>query len=217
MIRAKAAEVYQAALARKRATLAALERVAASLAPVKGRKSVVLVSEGFVHEPTLTEFRDVVRAARQANAAIYFLDGRGLVGGPVTADAELAEGDRSAGPQCRAEREPGRGAGRRFHRHRQRRLLHQELRNDLAAGLRRIAEESRRYYLLGYQPASTPVTASSARSRSRSSVRVSMCARGVAITPLTIVRGQARGRLARPERASGPRLSVSGGRRSRCA
>ena len=127
LIQAKSAEVYQAALARKKATLAALQRVAASLEPVKGRKSIILVSEGFVHEPQITEFRDLVRASRQANAAIYFLDGRGLVGGPVTADAELAEGHRSAGPGRRAQREPGRGAGSRFHRDRQRRLLHQEL------------------------------------------------------------------------------------------
>jgi VWFA-related protein len=152
LIQAKSAEVYQAALGRKRATLAVLERVAASLAPVKGRKSIILVSEGFVHEPQLPEFRDLVRAARQANAAIYFLDSRGLRGAPVTADAEIAEGTdprdlnsvlnenvvEAQGADSIAIDSGGfsiKGS------------------NDLAAGLRRIAEESRSYYLLGYQPA----------------------------------------------------------------
>jgi VWFA-related protein len=154
LIQAKAAEVYQAALGRKRATLTALERVAASLALVKGRKSIILVSEGFVHEPQLAEFRDLVRAAREANAAIYFLDGRGLTGAPVTADAEIAEGTdphdlnsvlnenlvEAQGADSIAIDSGG---------------FSIKSSNNLAAGLRRIAEESRSYYLLGYQPART--------------------------------------------------------------
>jgi VWFA-related protein len=155
LIQAKAAEVYQAALGRKRATLAVLDRVAASLAPVKGRKSIILVSEGFVHEPQLTEFRDLVRAARQANAAIYFLDARGLRGAPVTADAEIAEGTdpRDLNSVLNENLVEAQGAdsiaidsgGFSI-----------KSSNDLAAGLRRIANESRSYYLLGYPPARTP-------------------------------------------------------------
>lgn len=151
LIRAKAAEVYQAALQRKRATLGSLERVADSLAPVRGRKAIILVSEGFVHEPTLTEFRDVVRASRRANAAVYFIDARGLRGGPATFDAEI--------PETTDVRDLGS-------------VLEQGLleaqgsdsiaidtggfsvknRNDLGRGLQRIARESRSYYLIGYQP-----------------------------------------------------------------
>jgi VWFA-related protein len=151
LIQAKAAEVYTAALERKRVTLAALERVARSLIPVKGRKSIILVSEGFVYEATLPEFRDLARATREANAAIYFLDARGLRGGPATADAEIAE-----------QTDP----------HDMNAILNEDVLeaqgadsialdsggfsikgvNDLAAGLRRIAQESRSYYLIGYHP-----------------------------------------------------------------
>jgi len=151
LIQAKAAEVYNAALARKRATLGILERVARSLAPVKGRKSIILVSEGFVYESELPEFRDLARATREANAAIYFLDARGLAGGPVTADAEIAE-----------QTDP----------HDMNAIINEQVVeaegadsialdsggfsikgvNDMAAGLRRIARESRSYYLIGYRP-----------------------------------------------------------------
>ena len=151
LIQAKASEVYTAALERKRATLGALERVARSLVPVKGRKSIILVSEGFVYEPELPDFREVARATREANAAIYFLDARGLRGGPVTADAELAEGTdprdlnavlnenvvEAQGADSIALDSGGfsiKGV------------------NDMAAGLRRIARESRSYYLIGYHP-----------------------------------------------------------------
>jgi VWFA-related protein len=154
LIQAKAAEVYQAALGRKRATLNALERVAESLAPVKGRKSIILVSEGFVHEPQLTEFRDLVHAARQANAAIYFLDARGLRGAPVTADAEIAEqtDPRDMNAVLNEGVVEAQGADSIAIDSGGFSIKNS---NDLAKGLRRIADESRRYYLLGYQPART--------------------------------------------------------------
>jgi VWFA-related protein len=151
LIQARSSEVYQAALARKRATLDALERVAQSLTPVKGRKSIILVSEGFTHEPQLLEFRDLARSARTANAAIYFLDARGLGGVPLTADAELAEGtdprDLNAALSENVREAQGADSvaidsgG-----------FSVKNSNDLAAGLRRIARESSRYYLLAYEP-----------------------------------------------------------------
>jgi len=149
LIQAKSTEVYQAALSRKKATLATLERVAASLVPVKGRKSIILVSEGFVHEPQLTEFRDLLRASREANAAVYFLDGRGMTAGPVTADAEIAEftDPRDLNTVLSEDLVEAQGADSiaidsgGF-----------SVRSNLGAGLRRIADESRSYYLIGYQP-----------------------------------------------------------------
>jgi VWFA-related protein len=151
LIQAKAAEVYTAALERKRATLNVLERVARSLVPVKGRKSIILVSEGFVYESELTEFRDVARATREANAAIYFLDARGLRGGPATADAEIAEqtDPRDMGYVLNEDVVEAQGAD----------SIALDSGgfsikgvNNMAAGLRRIARESRSYYLIGYHP-----------------------------------------------------------------
>ena len=149
LIRAKSAEVYHAALSRQQATLRALERIVESLAPVKGRKSVLLVSEGFIQEPNRPEFRDVVRAARRANAVVYFLDARGLAGIPATADAEVKDPTdlRDLGPQLDEGVREAQGAvsvavetgGFAIKNS-----------NDLAKGMRRIDRESRNYYLIGF-------------------------------------------------------------------
>ncbi len=153
LIQAKSTEVYQAALERKRVTLGILRRVAESLVSVKGRKSVILVSEGFVHEPQLTEFRAVVRAGRQSNAAIYFLDARGISAGPVAFDAEVAEftDPRDLNTMLNEDLVAAQGADSIAIDTGGFSLKNS---NDLGAGLRRIANESRSYYLLGYLPTS---------------------------------------------------------------
>jgi VWFA-related protein len=149
LIRIKAAEVYQAALARQQATYSALERVAESLAGVKGRKSILLVSEGFIQEPTRPEFRQAIEAARRANAVVYFLDARGLTDLIPTADAQIADATdlRDLGPQIDLAKMDSLGAV----------SLAVETggfairnSNDLSAGLSRIDEQSRAYYLIGF-------------------------------------------------------------------
>ena len=80
LIRAKSGEVYRAATGRLRLTLDTLSRVAESLGPLRGRKNLILVSEGFVMDPSQPEFREVVQAARRANAVVHFLDARGTDG-----------------------------------------------------------------------------------------------------------------------------------------
>jgi VWFA-related protein len=149
LIRIKATEVYQNQRVRKVATLNTLTRVAESLASVKGRKSIMLVSEGFVQEPNMPEFRDVARAAREANAVIYFVDARGLGGLPLTADAEIAEAVdvRDLGPQIGLFSREALGAisvavdsGGFSIRNS----------NDFAQGMREIDRQSRSYYLFGF-------------------------------------------------------------------
>ncbi len=82
LIRAKAREVVQESQARVRVSLDVLERVAHALAGLRGRKDVLLVSEGFVMAPSQPEFRELVQAARQANAVVHFVDARDP-GGPA--------------------------------------------------------------------------------------------------------------------------------------
>src|SRR6185503_12984569 len=50
LVEARAADVYYQAVTKNRITLQVLDRVLASLAPTKGRKSLIMVSEGFIYD-----------------------------------------------------------------------------------------------------------------------------------------------------------------------
>ena len=136
---------------RNQETLDVLVRTLASLAAVRGRKSVLLVSGGLVHDPHLAGFRETVTEARRANASIYFVDARGLVAlsSDFTAEARaptdlqdmsLALGETSAGSEGSESLAEDTGG------------FSVKNRNDLATGVRAIVRESSSYYLLGYAP-----------------------------------------------------------------
>jgi VWFA-related protein len=148
---ARAREVYFQAVARTRVTLRTLRRVLESLEATKGRKSVILVTDGFVNDPSLGEFKDIVKASRRANAAIYTVDSIGLTALPVGFGAESSspianidvgaafmDASMSVGGGDDLAEDTGGFAVRNS--------------NDLARGIERIADESRVYYLLGYIP-----------------------------------------------------------------
>jgi VWFA-related protein len=59
-VQARASDVYFQSVSRNRITLEVLERVLLSLGAAKGRKAVILVSEGFIYDPNLDEFKDAV-------------------------------------------------------------------------------------------------------------------------------------------------------------
>ncbi len=154
MVWAKATEVYYQSVARNRITLGVLERILQSLASTRGRKSLILVSEGFIYDSNLDEFKRVLQASRRSNCAIYFVDSRGLGGmpeyftaafGPVldTQDIGAALTDpyqESEGSESLASDSGGFSVRNT---------------NDLAKGIQRIADETRLYYLLGYHPTNT--------------------------------------------------------------
>ena len=89
LVRGRASEVYFQSVSRNRITLQVLQRVLTSLAANKGRKSVILVSEGFIYDPNLDEFKGALIASRRSNAAIYFLDTKGLQGSMPYISAEF--------------------------------------------------------------------------------------------------------------------------------
>jgi VWFA-related protein len=151
MVQARATDVYFQSVSKNRITLLVLERVLLSLASTHGRKSLILVSEGFIFDPNLDEFKRVLQASRRANVAIYFLDARGLQGMPDTFSAEFgpAIDTRDAGVAFLDQMEAAEGA--------------ESLAvdsggfvvkntNDLSDGIARIADDCKSYYLLGYNP-----------------------------------------------------------------
>jgi len=148
-VTARASEVYFEARMRNRMALEVLERALNGLAAVRGRKSVILVSEGFIYDPSLEEFKRVNTASRRANAAIYFLNARGLDGLPMEFSAEF-------GPALPAE-----DIGYVFTSMNRVDDGSEAIAadsggftvkntNDLSRGIHRIAQETQIYYLLGY-------------------------------------------------------------------
>lgn len=154
-IPALAAEAYGRAAGRLRDTLRAMGRLIETIASEPGRKPVILVSEGFILSPRVLEFRSVTQAAMRANAALYFVDARqmmlgaseypverndlGAAGKVAIAQVELA-GD-AFGSETLAKDTGGFTITNT---------------NDLAGGMRRIADEARTYYLVGYDPTKEP-------------------------------------------------------------
>jgi VWFA-related protein len=74
MVRARARQVYTEARARMQTSLGTLERLAQGLADARGRKTLLLFSEGFVMDTTLPNFRTLLRSAQNANVAVHFVD-----------------------------------------------------------------------------------------------------------------------------------------------
>lgn len=150
LIRAKAHEVYDEAAQRAVASLEVMKRAIAALGTQRGRKAVLVLSEGFLYDSTRTELQELVRGARQANAVLYFFDARGRSGPNVPGnDAEnwraLEERDfaltaanfarDSEGTESAALDTGGRVV---------------KGTDELASAMLRVVRESRTYYLLGY-------------------------------------------------------------------
>lgn len=148
----RSAAVYQQAAARNLATLQALERTIDGLGAVRGRKAVLLLSPGFIDDQErAAAARRTIDAARRANVAVYFVDARGLMvgtpalqaqaAGPLDSrDIVAANADLTLSAEGAETLSQGTGG------------FSVRNQNDLGGALQRIGNESRVYYLLGFQP-----------------------------------------------------------------
>jgi VWFA-related protein len=151
----RAAEAYFGLRSRLEVTSSVLVRSLEGLADGRDRKAVLLVSEGFAHDPGFEPIKRVTEAARRANAAIYFVDTRGLEGLSSVYSAEfgspLPEQDLMAAiADVSMEGEGAVGLAADTGGFSVRNT------NDLAGGIVRIGRESGSYYLLGYNPGPIP-------------------------------------------------------------
>ncbi|HEX9188550.1 MAG TPA: VWA domain-containing protein [Vicinamibacteria bacterium] len=151
VVRQRAEEVYRLATNRNKITLESMGRAIRSLAGIRGRKAMVLVSQGFIYDLQLDEMKEVVDASRRLNVPVYFVDTRGLqalpeaftaaFGRPIESQdvvAVLADITRDAEGSEAVALDTGGFVVKNS--------------NDLAGGMARVSSESKTYYLLGYNP-----------------------------------------------------------------
>ncbi len=134
-----------------RRTVMSLQALATGLSRLPGRKTIVLMTEGFFIEESWADLRQIVGAAARSNVRIYSLDARGLdtrqatdlrqqsvmdPGGSMPLEAYNSSED---GPNMLA-----RDTGGYPIRHT----------NKFADALTEIARDTSNYYVIGYSPAS---------------------------------------------------------------
>ena len=140
-----------------RRTVTALQALASGLGRLPGRKTIILMTEGFFVEESWADLRQIVGAAARSNVRVYSLDARGLdarqtndlrqlnvmdAGGGMPLEAYNAAED---GPNMLAVDTGGYPIRRT---------------NQFADALAEIARDTSRYYVLGYTPADPPATGS---------------------------------------------------------
>jgi VWFA-related protein len=151
MVKARAAEVWAQAKDRRRSTLAALEFTLNGLSSRRGRKTVLLVTAGFIHDTDEPGFARVAEAARRANAVVYFVDARVVSdAGTSRADGGRAIDIRDLGTSLNRNVAEVTGAASVAVESGGERI---GTAATLPETLGRLADEGRAYYLLGYVPA----------------------------------------------------------------
>jgi VWFA-related protein len=152
LARARASEIDRGRANRTDIALVSVRRALESLAGVRGRKSLLFISTGFVQD-TGSDTRGVAAASREANTAIYFVNARGLVALPGWGSAESSGRPPEATEfaQVGFEETTLESAGAAG--------LASDTggftvrnSNDLSTGAWRVAAESRVFYLLGFYP-----------------------------------------------------------------
>jgi VWFA-related protein len=145
-------------------TLGAVSYVIRGLSGLPGRKSVIVLSDGFRltdsdnrYGRVLGALRTLVDASNRSGVVIYGIDMRGLAAtGPTGSDGSPTEASRRQG-EFRSTREgldvlAGETGG-----------LSIRDANDVSAGLARVLDDQQGYYLLGYVPDASTFTGSTPR------------------------------------------------------
>ena len=147
---AEARGISAQARGRGKNLLSLVEQLSSGLSGARGRKSVIVLSEGLLRDTDRHAYERAVDASRRGNTAVSFVDVRGLIGAPAfsagqrtqptPADVGAVTLERTVleteGGEALAEATGGAMVRNT---------------NDVAGRVRALADEAAAYYLLGYQ------------------------------------------------------------------
>ena len=158
--RRKARGVLTEAVFNSRLTLEALESLCRGLSALSGRKSLFLVSDGFLtgfstNRGSGFDLRRIADAGTRAGVVVYALDTRGLVASPPSASASSITRVQPATlglieAMRRRSEEATRDAMHALAADTGGFLV--ESRNNLRSGLREMLKDTETYYVLAYEP-----------------------------------------------------------------
>ncbi|HEX8459152.1 MAG TPA: VWA domain-containing protein [Pyrinomonadaceae bacterium] len=148
-------------------TLGALNFVVRGMRELPGRKSVLLMSDGFAlytadrgrgrSDRVLQALRQLTDLANRASVVVYSIDARGLIAPGFTAADDLSGMSPQQIEDALRER-----SNELFDTQSGLAYLSQQTggfliknNNDLSGGIRRVVEDQKGYYLLGYRPEGT--------------------------------------------------------------
>jgi len=150
MVMEKARTVVSGLRPAARQTVATLQALASGLARIPGRKTIVLMTEGFFVEESWADLRQIAGAAARSNVRIYSLDARGLDTRQVNDMHQLSVMDPGGSMPLEAYNTSEDGptmlavdTGGRAIRHT----------NNFTEALTDIARDTSHYYVIGYSPA----------------------------------------------------------------
>ncbi|MBD0326536.1 MAG: VWA domain-containing protein, partial [Pyrinomonadaceae bacterium] len=153
-------------------TLGAINYIVRGMGQLPGRKSILLLSEGFSlynrdrdNLRFLDALRRLIDIANRASVVIYTMDTRGLQGLHLTAEDNTSDMTQSQIEETIADR-----SARLFDTQTGLNYLAQQTggiairnTNDLAGGIKRVLDDQRGYYLIGYRPDESTFDAATGR------------------------------------------------------
>jgi VWFA-related protein len=149
-VQSKAARLASAGRVESAQTTQVLKTLMDGLAKIDGRKTVLLMSEGFVAEETWTLVQDTVSLAARANARIYTLDARGLDRGMSERLGGTDPGAADAGSRLLQQFDSGSDSINSLAVDTGGFVVRNT--NIFDQAIARIAADAGNYYILGYRP-----------------------------------------------------------------
>lgn len=149
-VQSKALRMAGEARAESAETLQTLTVLMDGLGRIEGRKSVLLMSEGFIGDETWPLMQEAQERAARANARIYTLDAQGLIRGNARQSAGDA-GNRGELGQLLQQTDPAGDSLNTLAADTGGFVVHNA--NLFGTAVKQIAADAGNYYVLGYRPA----------------------------------------------------------------